>query len=318
MEDKSDISKNNLSAEWFLRGVLTRLGDQLDRLTRRKEITPSSLATSRLIERLQRLLDSEVTEVPGKGMVVPHIIRLKIQWDKFSTGENDTLERLQKELLAAAVDHINNSLYYTLQPLDLKVSPDYFTEGIKLLVSFDEFPESVEEKEINITLPNVQVPDSILNGSQTMGNVPAVLYYCKEPKGKAERLALEIPSDGRISVGRSGGNHLTLDDSSVSNFHASLSLDPGEGMSVADTGSTNGTFINGQRIAYGKATKLRPSDVVKFGTIEVMFELRPRTPETSNLDSENSSTGETLAIGGSEITSLEDEASAKNDPNRNS
>ncbi len=38
---------------------------------------------------------------------------------------------------------------------------------------------------------------------------------------------------------------------------------------VADTGSTNGTFVGGVRIAYGKAIVLNDSDKLRFGTVEV-------------------------------------------------
>jgi pSer/pThr/pTyr-binding forkhead associated (FHA) protein len=40
---------------------------------------------------------------------------------------------------------------------------------------------------------------------------------------------------------------------------------------VADTGSTNGTFINGRRIGYGEARQIEEGDVVGFGDIEVRF-----------------------------------------------
>ena len=41
---------------------------------------------------------------------------------------------------------------------------------------------------------------------------------------------------------------------------------------VADTGSTNGTFISGQRIPYGKAMLVNNGEKLKFGTIEVVVE----------------------------------------------
>ena len=41
---------------------------------------------------------------------------------------------------------------------------------------------------------------------------------------------------------------------------------------VADTGSTNGTFINGERIAYGRAFIIKNSDILKFGTVEIALE----------------------------------------------
>jgi pSer/pThr/pTyr-binding forkhead associated (FHA) protein len=40
---------------------------------------------------------------------------------------------------------------------------------------------------------------------------------------------------------------------------------------VADTGSTNGTHINGQRIAYGEAHPINEGDLVSFGDVEVRF-----------------------------------------------
>jgi pSer/pThr/pTyr-binding forkhead associated (FHA) protein len=38
---------------------------------------------------------------------------------------------------------------------------------------------------------------------------------------------------------------------------------------VADTGSTNGTYINGRRIANGESRQVEDGDVIGFGDIEV-------------------------------------------------
>ncbi len=40
---------------------------------------------------------------------------------------------------------------------------------------------------------------------------------------------------------------------------------------VADTGSTNGTFINGRRISYGESRQIQDGDVVGLGDVEVRF-----------------------------------------------
>ncbi len=40
---------------------------------------------------------------------------------------------------------------------------------------------------------------------------------------------------------------------------------------VADTGSTNGTHINGVRIPYGEARPIVDGDVIAFGDVEVRF-----------------------------------------------
>src|SRR5580765_7671021 len=121
MTDKAPVSKKGFTAEWLMRGALTKIGDTIDRLTGRRWIPSSSLATSELVARIKKLLDEEAKEVPGKGIVVPHNSKLKMQWDKFSTDADDALEKLEYELLAAAADHINDSLYYTYAPLRIEV-----------------------------------------------------------------------------------------------------------------------------------------------------------------------------------------------------
>jgi hypothetical protein len=59
MPDKIDLPiKKKLSPDWFVRGVLTKIGDTFDKLTGRNWKPSSSLATSELSEKLRKLLDS--------------------------------------------------------------------------------------------------------------------------------------------------------------------------------------------------------------------------------------------------------------------
>jgi len=62
-----------------------------------------------------------------------------------------------------------------------------------------------------------------------------------------------------------------LNHSSVSKIHAALKMDNLGTLLVADTGSTNGTHINGVRIPYGEARPIADGDVVAFGEVEVRF-----------------------------------------------
>jgi hypothetical protein len=290
MTDKIPVLKKGFSADWFMRGALTKIGDTIDRFTGRKWTPSSSLATSELIERLKRLLDAEVKHVEGKGPVVPHNIKLKMQWDKFSSDSEDALARLETELLAAAADHINDKLYYTYAPLTLKVIRDYFIEGVKLNVSFDDIEEN--EAELNVTMPLINVKDTIL--AEPSHEETLVWFVARHKiKGVAKQKTLSFPVGGRISVGRTGGSDLVLDDISVSKIHASIAADDEGGLIVADTGSTNGTFINGKRIPYGTAMPLAVGDKVKFGVVEVEFELidsaavlghnTPKVPEMNDI-----------------------------------
>lgn len=278
MSDNTTPTKKSFSLDWLIRGVLTKFGDIFDSLTGRRWTPSSSLATSELIERLKKLLDLEVRDLGENGKFVPHNLKLKMQWDKFSTDSENALKALQTELLIAAVDHINDNRYQTYEPLNLEVKPDYFTEGVKLIASFDKIGKEENEAVVNVTVPEIKVGDFIPQtpvaeiepGKETF-------TFNFTAGGKPKKIKLEFTQGKRRSVGRNKQNDLMIDDTSVSKIHAALILNRENEFQVADTGSTNGTFLNDQRIAYGKAVTISETDKIKFGTVEVSFkkEFRP-------------------------------------------
>ena len=281
MSEENNSSKKKISIEWLMRGILTKLGDTFDRLTGRRWTPSSSLATSELSEKLKRLLDLEVKDLGAKGKFVPHNIKLKMQWDKFSTDSEEAITRLENELKIAAIDHINDNLYHTYAPIRLEVTPDYFTEGVKLLVSFDKFDEEKREAAVNVTVPQIKVGDYLPELPPEAKPEPQAETFIANfaLNGKARQVELTFKGKQRRSVGRSKENDLSLEDPSVSKIHAALVLNSETQLMVADTGSTNGTFINDKRIAYGRAFPIANADRVKFGNIEVAFEYIPRAVE---------------------------------------
>ncbi len=313
MTEKPPAPKKGFSADWLLRGSLTKIGDTFDRFTGRRWVPSSTLATSELIERIKKLLDAEAKEIPGKGTVVPHNIKLKIQWDKFSTDAEESIKKLEYELLAATADHINDSLYYTYAPISLEVKPDYFIEGVKLMVSFDRFTDDDRDVEMNLTIPGIEVADMLPDAASTPV-APGQIYVARfRTSGLDKEKRLEFPPGGRISVGRTGSSNLVIDDSSVSKIHAALSVGEDGVLSVADTGSTNGTFINDERISYGKATRLVANDRVKFGTVEVTFE-QAAQPTVQAEEADEAPKEEVIEIDGFEFKRKSSENEAESLP----
>lgn len=275
MSEKKSPEKKSFSPDWLIGGILGKVGEIFDRLTGRNWKPSSSLATSELIVRLKTLLDSDVREIDGKGNFVPHNIKLKMQWNKFSTDSEESLKSLEYELLAAAIDHINDNRYHTLKPLNIEIKPDYFTEGVKFLASFGDFDD--EESEINVTVPQMQIGEPLLpNAAAEDGEVFVAEFSLN---GSPQVVNLRFPKGKRVNVGRTRENDLSLPDASVSKIHATLTLNEENQLVVADTGSTNGTFINEQRIAYGRAFPIRESDKVKFGTVEVFMRRVPKSTD---------------------------------------
>jgi len=72
----------------------------------------------------------------------------------------------------------------------------------------------------------------------------------------------------RISVGRGLDNVIHLEDGTVSQHHAEVYVED-ETVRVRDLTSTNGTRVNGQRIA---ETMLNNGDRLYFGAVEMLFE----------------------------------------------
>jgi len=77
----------------------------------------------------------------------------------------------------------------------------------------------------------------------------------------------EIGSSERmIFVGRSANNDIVLANKMVSKLHAYFCQVPGSGvMQLVDMTSTNGTFVNGTRLAPSVRSNLQDADVISFG-----------------------------------------------------
>lgn len=298
MKAETTEKKKPLSADWLVQGVLTKIGDALDRLTGRGWKPSSTLATSELSERLKSLVDAEARVEDDNRTFIPHFIALKMQWDKFSTDSESALKKLEHELLTALVDHINDRRYYTYGPISLTVKPDYFTTGIKLFASFDKAAENDHEGIADVTLPGlkVEVPENAFPPEASPAEAKACFRF--EIGGKPLERVVEMKAGDRRSVGRTKENDLALDDDSVSKLHASLLFNRDGELVVADTGSTNGTFVDGERIAYGKAIPVRPGQKLRFGSIDVAIEVIKRpAPEPPVEPDETPQAAKTVRIG---------------------
>ncbi len=78
----------------------------------------------------------------------------------------------------------------------------------------------------------------------------------------------------RTTVGRVSDNAFEIPESSVSSHHAEILL-RGNDVVIKDLGSTNGTFINGEKIT---EAVLKPGQTLKFGTVELRLDTGDGAP----------------------------------------
>lgn len=95
---------------------------------------------------------------------------------------------------------------------------------------------------------------------------------------------LVVLDEDRITVGRDPSNRVALPwDTTVSNMHAVLERYPA-GWAVRDFGSSNGTFLNAERVV--GEHRLRNGDEIRVGATRVVFRVRnaPELTETSRAE----------------------------------
>ncbi len=83
---------------------------------------------------------------------------------------------------------------------------------------------------------------------------------------KGERLSVRSPV---VNLGRADFNELRIPDASVSTSHAKLQLREGVWV-VSDLGSTNGTFVDGERVT--EEVAVPPGATLRLGDVALLFE----------------------------------------------
>ncbi|HMG73473.1 MAG TPA: FHA domain-containing protein [Pyrinomonadaceae bacterium] len=258
--------RDTILPERLMRRVLEGVGDVVDRKLGRTVDPKTGLTTDQLIARMNRMIDERVRDEKGQGRIAPHHLKLKMEWGTHSETPPEVTRRLETEILAAAIDHINDNRYRTMAPVKIETEVDIFTIGISVDPTFGEFEEELKQKDLERQLEGV-----VKGARKERKKELAFSARVTLPEGSREIPLAFVAGGRRLNVGRGTDNDLYLNHTSVSKVHAAVRMDNLGTLTVADTGSTNGTHINGVRIPYGEARPIAEGDVVAFGEVEVRF-----------------------------------------------
>ena len=208
MADEQNPSKrrrDTILPERLMRRVLEGVGDVVDRKLGRTVDPRSGLTTDQLIQRMNRVIDERVRDEPGRGRVAPHHLKLKMEWGTHSETPAEITQRLEAEILAAAIDHINDSRYRTLAPVKIESEVDIFTTGMSVDPTFGEFEEELKRRDLESQLGAIAkgarkkaAPDFAIGARVTL------------PEGSRELELAFTPGGKRLYVGRGSDNDIAL------------------------------------------------------------------------------------------------------------
>ena len=83
-----------------------------------------------------------------------------------------------------------------------------------------------------------------------------------------------LPVTRKFTIGRSRNSDLMLDNQHISSSHAQLSWNQNQ-WTLSDCGSTNGTFVNGERVT---EHVIECGDIITFGTCPIRLKLTDKPP----------------------------------------
>ncbi len=131
-----------------------------------------------------------------------------------------------------------------------------------------ERPSGSDPAVTTITFAPVEAAGEVGDEELTVavGDLPsgAGLLVVKRGPNAGSRFTLET---GQTTIGRHPDSDIFLDDVTVSRRHAEVSVD-GDGFTVRDVGSLNGTYLNRERI---ETAKLQNGDELQIGKFRLVF-----------------------------------------------
>ena len=215
-----------------LQSLERRLERMVDGVFRRSR---GSIRPIELDGRLVREMDDNRTvDVKGRRMVPNDFEVLLSPTDH--AGFSDIEHALRTELAEAAREYAREEAYHFICPVEVTLTVD----------------NTLRTGRFGIVSQLKQAPGGVGAGSLVLAS--------------GQRVAL---GERITTVGRLPECTITIDDGNVSREHAQISPGGG-GYVVADLGSTNGTLVNGQRIAGQQ--RLTDGDIISFGSTHLRFE----------------------------------------------
>ena len=247
--------------EGLLRRFWARLGARLDSLSGKGGGAGVDLGA--IIPAIERAVEDRLQH-EGERVIAPNIIDLRFDYETFNRLSEHQRDYMRSELRGNVTEYIYNRRYVIAGEVSVRVGFDPFTKRLAVTASFPG------EK----TAGEYTAPTKTKEKSPASATVEHLLKLKTSTQKRPIELSARLKTGAApVGLGRSRDNVLVIDDSSVSNFHASFIHGQGDTIYLSDLGSSNGTSINGSPIDANDRQPVRSGDRLRFGDIEMTVEI---------------------------------------------
>jgi len=236
-------------AEGLARRILERLGSSVDtRLSASADQTLKSHVIADLAAQIERAIESNLkADERGTRRFSPNRFKVHLTYEETSKLSPQYIEAVGKELTDTAFEYINNRRYVVQGPVEVKAVQDLFAKVITIETTFSSDKDQAAVG---------------ANAARSASDSKAISLSSAD--GRNYKVELKIQGSP-VYIGRAAERALRLDDPSVSRLHCSLSVKTDQSVVIADVGSANGTYVNGQLLGRDEARALKSGDQLGVG-----------------------------------------------------
>jgi len=222
----------------------------------RAQVEPVEIAS-----RLRTEVDNKAMTIAAGRTLAPNVFDVLLSSDDFQRAQ-EWGTPLAEELCDVVINHVRSQGYTLQGPVRISFRRDEDQRA----GNFD-----ITSRTEKASAPSVPAQPGV------HGNVPAA--PTRQPSQlqpvldiDGQRYSLNAPS---IVLGRSSEADILIDDTGVSRRHLEIRTGPGTAQAI-DLGSTNGSYVNGQKIV--GSSDLADGATIMMGRTKIIFRLLPAHP----------------------------------------
>ncbi|MEW1806922.1 DUF3662 and FHA domain-containing protein [Pseudarthrobacter sp. NPDC080039] len=211
-----------------------------------------------IASRLRREVDHKALTVAAGRTLVPNVFDVQLSDDDFGRAQ-EWGTPLAEELCDVVINHVRSQGYILQGPVRIS-----FRRDAGLRAGDFEIASTTEKSQ------GGAAPQPRPNVPAAPSRQPVRLQPVLDIDG--QRYSLNAPS---IILGRSSDADIHIEDTGVSRRH--LEIHTANGVtSAVDLGSTNGSYVNGQKVS--GSTELTDGSTITMGRTKIIFRLLPASP----------------------------------------